>query len=286
MRRNEEDFSIEVIHLTRSQAKTVESRERAGFVMVADGAAHCAGLETCVLSINEYYILSPNDSATFANRAETSCTLWVLLFDKGLLDDMQAPGEDLWSGFYSLPRRYMNAMNRSNMIMREMFQNVFVNRITVYEHTYARLHAGFSALICLRTCLGQPVPEKPVVQPPLTMTDVYQYVRAHLSDDLSVRAIARALHFNPSYLAHVFREKAGTTLHQYVLSRRLNYANVLLKQGVSVNSTAERSGFASAVSFIRAYKRRFGFTPGAGGGAERPPENDHAQEAQHDGDNV
>ncbi len=255
-------FTINALTVVQNDGIDLAAVDELVMVMIADGATRCSGLESCILSVNDYYILLPGESVSLQNKSNTDCVIWILKIKKELLDALQAPGENLWDAFLLVPRRYMSAMLRSNMIIREMFQNVFVNQIPMLNKTYARMHVGFIAVVCIRSCLVQQGPKRSVVHPPLTMTDIYQYVRQNISGDLSLKAIASALHFDPSYLAHTFRKKAGMSLHQYVLSRRLNYANVLLRQGLSVQQTAERSGFGSTISFIRIYKQRFKITPG------------------------
>ncbi len=255
-------YSIDSIQLKKRDKKIELANDEAAFIMNANGFCQCIGNDSCRLSVNEYYILPPEDSVTLTNRSDEPCTVWTLIFKKSLVDELEAPDDHLWNSFQQLPRQYMYAGYRSNAIIREILQNILVNQSILYHDTYSRLHVGLAVVICLRTCMMQQKPEKPAVQPPLIMTDIYQYVRSHLSSDLSVNAIAEALHFSPSHLAHLFRKKAGIPIHQYVLIRRLNYSNVLLRQGVSVQKTAIQCGFSSPSVFIRAYKRFFHVTPG------------------------
>ena len=262
MNRNGEGFSITIWTVSQNDCIDLAADTRVAMVMAADGSARCSGREPCVLSVNDYYILLPGETASLKNQSNTDCVLWDLRISRELLNTLQAPGESLWDCFLQAPRRYMTSLFRSNMIIREMFQNVFTSQIPLLDDTYARMHVGFISVVCLRTCLAQRSQDYSVVHPPLTMTDIYWHVRQNLAGDLSLKSIAEALHFDQSYLAHTFRKKAGISLHQYVLSRRLNYANVLLRQGLSVQQTAERSGFGSTASFIRVYKQHFHMTPG------------------------
>ena len=42
----------------------------------------------------------------------------------------------------------------------------------------------------------------------------------------------------------------------------MDFAEELLKKGVSVSEAAERSGFRDSAGFIRAFKKKKGITPG------------------------
>lgn len=255
-------YTFSILTLNPGERRPFRREDSAGVVQVAEGCVRVSGFEPCVMTINEYYLLPPGEEIELYNHTQESAVLWVLFAHGQLMLDLQAPHEDLWSGFLSLPRRYMDTRHRNNMIIRELMQNLVMNQsIPLFSETYCRLHAGIILVVTVRTCMVQPSGEQRAVQPQLTMNDVYGYVRTHLADDLSLDTIASALHFSKYYLSHTFREKAGIPLHQYVLHRRLEYANTLLEEGFSVREAALRSGFRDTSTFIRRYKQRWGVTP-------------------------
>lgn len=255
-------YTFSILTLNPGDRRTFIRNDCAGLVQVAEGCVRISGFEPCIMTINEYYLLPPGEEVELYNHTQEAAVLWVLFSHRQLMLDLQSPGEDLWSGFLSLPRRYMDTRHRNNMIIREMMGNLATSqRIPLFCETYDRLHAGIILVVTVRTCMVQPAGEQRAVQPQLTLNDVYSYVREHLAEDLSLDAIAKALHFSKYYLSHTFREKAGIPLHQHVLHRRLEYANTLLEEGFSVQEAALRSGFRDTSTFIRRYKQRWGITP-------------------------
>lgn len=89
-----------------------------------------------------------------------------------------------------------------------------------------------------------------------------RYVDARLGDaSLSASAIAAAIGISPRHLSRVFAT-AGTTVPQYVLSRRLAAAKALLTNETSVvlsiADVAARCGFSSAPHFSTSFARRYG----------------------------
>ncbi len=260
---NQDEYSFSVLALRGGEGTVFRAEEEVLFLMTAEGSARVDGLESGVLSVNDYCIAAPGEELRVSASQPDGAAFWLLRTGRAFLREISASGEDLWAAFFSLPVRIMDARHINNMILRELMQNLMLlPGASMLAKTYTRLHAGIIATVVARTCRLQPPGERRAQQPPLSMTDVYGYVRTHLQGDLSLPAIARALHFSESYLAHAFRRHTGMSVHQYVLSRRLEYANTLLAQGQSVRETAARSGFRSAEAFIRAYQKRWAMTPG------------------------
>lgn len=95
---------------------------------------------------------------------------------------------------------------------------------------------------------------------------VHEYVDAHLADPaLSPTRVARANHVSLRKLHSLFAER-GTTLGDYVRSRRLEKCYLALadptREVSSVAAVGARWGFEDASYFSRAFKRAYRETPG------------------------
>jgi transcriptional regulator GlxA family with amidase domain len=89
------------------------------------------------------------------------------------------------------------------------------------------------------------------------------YIDAHLAEPLSVDALAARVCLSPSSFSRVFRETTGCGPYQYVKEARLNRARQLLDDGrCTVADAAHQVGYVSVSNFIKAFRRRFGATPG------------------------
>jgi AraC-like DNA-binding protein len=81
---------------------------------------------------------------------------------------------------------------------------------------------------------------------------------------LDVAALARHAHVSPGHFIRRFREAFGETPHQYVLSRRVERAQELLRNtDLSVTEVCLEVGFQSLGSFSSAFRRVTGVTPTA-----------------------
>ena len=59
----------------------------------------------------------------------------------------------------------------------------------------------------------------------------------------------------------LFRRETGTTVHGYLLRKRLLLARQQMDAGVSATEACYSSGFRSYSSFTRAYGKYFGTSP-------------------------
>lgn len=90
------------------------------------------------------------------------------------------------------------------------------------------------------------------------------YIRDHLSEDLSLRELSALIGRSPRQFTTVFKRAFGMTPHRYVLKARLDEGARLLAQGgVEIAEVAFSLGFSSQSHFTSAFRRAFGKTPSA-----------------------
>ncbi|MBV6439695.1 MAG: AraC family transcriptional regulator [Haliscomenobacteraceae bacterium CHB4] len=91
------------------------------------------------------------------------------------------------------------------------------------------------------------------------------YMDAHLHRRVSVEEAANAACLSPHHFKRIFKQLFGATPHRYHVYRRLESARQLLRHGcLSVGEICHLVGFEDDSSFIRLFRRRFGYTPGCG----------------------
>lgn len=116
-------------------------------------------------------------------------------------------------------------------------------------------------LILLRNLQREELPEADGVRSDTRLTELLFYINHHLSDELSVEALAKRFFLSPSYLMHQFKAHTGLTVHQYVLQKRLIRAQQGILSGASVVQSAQEAGFGEYSTFLRAFRRMFGCLP-------------------------
>lgn len=80
---------------------------------------------------------------------------------------------------------------------------------------------------------------------------------------LDVPALARAAAMSPSHFARRFRSAYGETPYTYLMTRRIERAKALLRQGLSVTDTCMAVGCTSLGSFSSRFTEIVGEPPSA-----------------------
>ncbi|MFD1956810.1 helix-turn-helix domain-containing protein [Paenibacillus thailandensis] len=96
-----------------------------------------------------------------------------------------------------------------------------------------------------------------------SIEEAKQYIRDHLSEDLSLEAVSAKVFLSPKYLSKLFKEEMGVTYTDYVTGQRMERAKALLeKNNMTVEQIANTVGYATAAYFIKKFKEMHGCTPG------------------------
>ena len=91
---------------------------------------------------------------------------------------------------------------------------------------------------------------------------VTAYIEEHLADDLGLAELAFEVGLSPSHFATLFRKTAGLSPHQYIVQRRLQRAQHLLRSTrLPMSEIAVSVGFYDQSHLDRQMRRVLGVTP-------------------------
>ena len=94
-----------------------------------------------------------------------------------------------------------------------------------------------------------------------TIEGVLNYINSNLENDLSIDTIAFEFFISKYYLMRKFKNQIGSSIHNYVVQKRLILARSLISDGLSMSSVCSRCGFNDYSSFVRAFKKVYGVSP-------------------------
>ena len=113
------------------------------------------------------------------------------------------------------------------------------------------------------SALRQPARRTDGALPPRKLHAVIEYIDAYLDTDLSLAQMAKAVHTSAYHFARQFKAATGVPPHQYVVARRVERAQQLLRESddLSLAEVATDVGFSDQSQFSTHFRRVVGVTP-------------------------
>lgn len=98
---------------------------------------------------------------------------------------------------------------------------------------------------------------------PACVIGALSHIHKNFSKKLVAEDLAVSLGVSRTTLMTAFKRHTGSTLGDYITGFRLKRACLILKEGKTVQQTAELCGFGDSGGLIRAFRKLLGLTPGA-----------------------
>ena len=116
---------------------------------------------------------------------------------------------------------------------------VELNRLTINSETAEKKEEGSSSII----------------------PDVLEYINNHFCEKLTLSGISDEFFVSKYYLSHAFNTSVGTSVHRYIILKRLIHAKQMLLSGIKSTTAATNCGFNDYAGFYRAFTAEYGVTP-------------------------
>ena len=93
------------------------------------------------------------------------------------------------------------------------------------------------------------------------MEDIQYDINSNLENDLSIDTIASNFFISKYYLMRKFKSQIGSSIHNYIIQKRLILAKSLISEGLTMSNVCSKCGFNDYSSFVRAFKKVYGVSP-------------------------
>lgn len=94
------------------------------------------------------------------------------------------------------------------------------------------------------------------------MDTILAYIETHITNDLTVQALADHIGMERAYFARKFKQLFHMTPHHFIIAKRMRLAADQLMKGASVYEAAKTAGYTDEKAFSRTFKRYMEISPG------------------------
>lgn len=106
---------------------------------------------------------------------------------------------------------------------------------------------------------SMPVERKPIGE---LIYGILRHIEKNITKQLTVRDLSKNFSYSPSHISHLFKEKMGISVKEYIIKEKMKYASNLLREGIlTVSEIAEQIGYGSIQSFSKTFKLYMGCSP-------------------------
>jgi AraC-like DNA-binding protein len=103
------------------------------------------------------------------------------------------------------------------------------------------------------------------VEAPRTLNHVekaFEWIEKHFREPFDLELMAEALYLTPQHISRLFRSSTGSTISEYLLSRRLREACLFIcTTELPIQEIAMHIGIPNVSRFCQVFKQRIGLTP-------------------------
>ena len=154
---------------------------------------------------------------------------------------------------YSFPIKTANALNNECFML-----------LTCANEIYSKYYTGvFNQIQPILLCFlaNMKAIAEQTAEPPL-IVKIKNYINTNYFFNITLKDVASAVFFSPSYCENAFKKATGTSIIQYLISQRIEKAkNIIMQQGLTLYDVAISVGFSDVNYFIRTFKKVTGMTP-------------------------
>ncbi|MDQ0874723.1 AraC-like DNA-binding protein/quercetin dioxygenase-like cupin family protein [Paenibacillus sp. V4I3] len=160
-----------------------------------------------------------------------------------------------------LPSVKLNTLFKENSELRQQFYSTVIElqqehqqRQRGYELAMNYLVKKCIFLLLRHDNMGLLGPSRSINDS--NLKSVFDYVEAHLSDKITAQQACHLVNFSYTYFLKYFKQIMGISFTDYVIHRRIKYAErLLLTEDLSIAQIAEQVGLPNISHFYKLFKR-------------------------------
>jgi len=220
------------------------------------------------------YLLTPGDVLLISpmelhqpmfgaeHREYERIVLWI---DKRFLEGFNLQGRDLAACFDTAVPGHTNLL-RPEGVARQYLTFLLENLMeeVASEDPYSEMAALSllaQVLVSLNRLAKQSAGEESKSGQDTTVYSVLGYINEHYSETLTLDDLANKFFISKYHLSREFQRLVGTSVHRYIIQKRLVMAKQMLSEGKPSSEVYQHCGFGDYSNFFRAFKAEYQISP-------------------------
>lgn len=189
----------------------------------------------------------------------------VLWIDKQFLEGFSLPGQSFTTCFDTSSPGHTNLL-RPEGVQRQLLTFLMEQLISEASSTepyqeICALSYLTQVLVLLNRLVLQQRSKEPVATPDSTVYNILGYINEHYNENLSLDDLANKFFISKYHLAREFQRLVGTSVHRYIVQKRLVMAKQMLSSGKPSSEVYQSCGFGDYSNFYRAFKTEYQISP-------------------------
>lgn len=189
----------------------------------------------------------------------------VLWINRQFLDGLSVPGQEFNRCFDTTVPGHTNLL-RPGGVSRQYLM-FLMGQIQVELESDKPYHDVYSLtylvqlLISLNRMAMHSAGESRIKAPESDISNILNYIDTHYRENLTLDDLANRFFISKYYLSREFQRIIGTSVHRYIVQKRLVMAMQLLSEGKTASEVYQHCGFGDYSSFYRAFKAEYHISP-------------------------
>ena len=191
---------------------------------------------------------------------------YVLWLNSSFLQQFVLPGQDMSQCFDTTKPEHTNLI-RPEGATRELINYLFQQLVREQDSQefatdlYCLSLLAQLLVLVNRTALRAGKAPEPRDNADSLVYRILTYISEHYSEDLSLDFLANEFFISKYHLSREFSRVVGTSVHRYIVQKRLIMARQMMAAGVSTSEVSQRCGFGDYSNFYRAFTGEYQISP-------------------------
>lgn len=225
----------------------LESHYLLNFVYEGSADFWCRG-KKCQVSAGTFYVMFPDADQHYQTKKDTAWSIqWVIVDGKQVEAFLSELGLTPENPFLRVedPQR-----------LKETFDHIF---------EYTKADTMENKMLCfswLYRMFAQLLEQKDSLEKIGVIRRAEEYIRLHLTENLTVSQIAGQFYLNANYFTKLFKSELGVTPLHYINQKRVEKGKYLLEHTrLGIGEIAGETGFTDELYFSRVFRKYVGISP-------------------------